>query len=209
MDISGTVWDTLMKYQDIVKYRNVEELLCNKELKEMVDELMKAHIYNEREDFNNKVEQLIGEIKQMEIYDSKTLSEKSVLFDRIFDHHRDICLTKFSRHCQSKAKLNKVPHICEEHKSNLSRLIYVEQKTHTDKLKFQIDSLLTEYKIAESMKNFQEEIVKNVDNYLDKSMTEQKASFESIWKKCFRGDDKKEYEIERNENLLPNIVFII
>ena len=28
MDMAGTVWETIVKYQDIVKYRNVEELMC-------------------------------------------------------------------------------------------------------------------------------------------------------------------------------------
>ena len=200
MDISGTVWDTLMKYQDIVKFRNVEEIICNKELKELVYELMKTHFQNEKENFNNKVDELINEIKKMEITNSQTLSEKSIIFDQIFTEQRDVCLKEFSEHCKSKTKLMKVPHICEEHKSNLKRLIYIEGKTHSDKLKYQIDSLLTENKITESMKNFQEEIVKNVDKYLEKTVAEQKESFENTWMKCFRGDDKEEDEKERNES---------
>ena len=199
MDISGTVWDTLMKYQDIVKYRNVEEIICNKELKELVYELMKTHIHNEKENFDNTVDELINEINEMEIIDSQT-SEKAIIFDQIFTKHRDVCLKNFSDHCKSKAKLMKVPHICEEHKSNLTRLIYIEGKTHSDKLKYQIDSLLTENKIAESIKNFQEEIVKNVDNYLEKTVAEQKALFENTWMKCFRDDNKEEDEKERNES---------
>ena len=200
MDISGTVWDTLMKYQDIVKYRNVEEIICNKELKELVYELMKTHIHDEKEHFDNKVDELINVINKMGKTDSQTLSEKSIVFDQIFTEHKDLCLKKFSEHCKSKTKLMKVPHICDEHQSNLSRLIYIEGKTHSDKLKYQIDSLLTENKIAESMKNFQEEIVKNVDNYLEKTVAEQKASFENTWMKCFRGEDKEEDEKERNES---------
>ena len=199
IDISGTVWDTLIRYQDIVKFRNVEEIICNKELKELVYELMKTHIHNEKENFNNTVDELINEIKQMENTDSQTLSEKTIIFNQIFSKHRDVCLKKFSEHCKSKTKLMKVPHICEEHELNLKRLIYIEGKTHSDKLKYQIDSMLTENKIAESMKHFQEEIVQNVDNYLEKTVAEQKALFENTWLKCFRGDDKEEAEKERNE----------
>ena len=200
MELSGTVWDTLIKYQDIVKYKNVEELVSNNELKEMVYELMKTHIHNNAKYFDNTVEELIGEIKQMDIMDLDTLTKKPFIFEQIFEHHKNICLDEFSDYCKSKTKLQKVLHICDEHKSNLSRLIYVEGKTHKDKLKFQIDSVLTEYKIAESMKNFQEEIVKNVDSYLTKTVAEQKASFENTWMKCSRGDDKKEDEKERDEN---------
>ena len=200
MDISGTVWDTLIRYQDIVKYRNVAEIICNKELKELVYELMKTHIHNEKENLNNTVDELINEINKMEITDSHTLSEKTIIFKQIFTKHRDVCLKEFSKHCGSKRKLIKVPHMCEEHESNLERLIYIEGKTHSDKLKYQIDSLLTENKITESMKNFQAEIVKNVDKYLTKTEAEQITSFQNIWKKCFRGDDKEEDEKERNEN---------
>ena len=127
MDMSGTIWETIVKYQDIVKYRNVDD-------------------------------------------------------------------------CRSKARFNKFPDICVGHKSDLSRLIYVEQKIHSDKLRFQMDYVLTENKIAESMKNFQEEIVNNVDKYLEKTVAEQKACFENTWMECFRGDDKREYENERDEN---------
>ena len=200
MDMSGTVWDTIMKYQDIVKYRNVEELICSKELKEIVDQLMKTHFYNEKENIDKKVEELIDEMKQVDIFDSETLSEKSLIFDKIFDQHKNLCHANFSERCQSDAKLMKVPHICDEHKSNLSRLIYVEGKIHRDKLKFQINSVLTENKIAESMKNFQEQIVMNVDMYLTKTVAEQKASFEGTWMRCFRGDEKKEDENERIDN---------
>ena len=200
MDISGTVWDTIMKYQDIVKYKNVEEIICNKELKDKVYELLETHMSNEREKFNGIVEDSISEISQMDVFDSDTLSEKSVSLNQILCKYKNICFTKFSEHCSSDTKLMKVPHICEEHKSNLNRLMYVEGKIHTEKLKFQIQSILTENKIAESMKNFQEQIAENVDSYLTKTVKEQIASFEGTWMKCFRGDDKEESVKERDEN---------
>ena len=128
------------------------------------------------------------------------LTEKMLIFDEVFREYQNICLANFTEKCQSNPRHKKKQHLCEEAKSNLSRLIYVEWKIYNDKLKFQIHAVLIEIKLSESMKKFQELIIKNVDNYLGFTVEEQKESFENTWTECFQGDDKREEAIERDEN---------
>ena len=146
-----------------------------------------------------KLEHEINRIKALE-NPNITLTEKMSEFDQVFKIHQDRCLTEFSDKCQYDSRLKKLQHLCGEAKSNLSRLIYVERKIYSDKLKFQIHAVYTEFKLSQSMKKFQELIINNVDSYLEMTVNAQKAVFERVWMDCFRGDDKGEDAIERDEN---------
>ena len=201
MDMSGTIWETIVKYQDIVKFRNVEELVCSRLLDDTVSNLIKTihqkeHIFMETV---TKLELEINEIKALE-NPNITLTEKMSKFDQVFKIHQDRCLSEFSDVCQNSTRLKKLQHLCERAKSNLSRLIYVERKIYSDKLKFQINAVYTEFKLSESMKKFQELIINNIDTYLELTVNEQKEVFEKAWMECFWSDDKSENEIERDEN---------
>ena len=201
MEMSGTIWDTIIRYQDIVKYRNVEEEMCSNKLRGIVTELMKNNIYSHQQLFLEITENLIYEIQQIEIlsHPNTILQNFMIIFDEVFQIYQNLCLKEFETRCQSDPLLKKMNHICYESRSNLSRLIYMERKVYEDKLKFQIKSVLTEIKLSESMKQFQEMIVKNVDNYLGLEVKELKIHFEETWSKCFCGDDLNEEEIERDE----------
>ena len=202
MDMAGTVWETIVKYQDIVKYRNVEELMCSRLLNDTVSNLMKTHIYEKKHIFMETTAKLEHEINRIKALENPniTLTEKMSEFDQVFKIHQDRCLTEFSDKCQYDSRLKKLQHLCGEAKSNLSRLIYVERKIYSDKLKFQIHAVYTEFKLSQSMKKFQELIINNVDSYLEMTVNAQKAVFERVWMDCFRGDDKGEDAIERDEN---------
>ena len=202
MDMSGTIWDTIIKYQDIVKYRNVEELMCSNLLRTLVSELMKNNINSNKEKFKEITDKLLLEINQIDtLFDfNSKLAETMVQFDEEYNKHQNECLIEFSNKCSSDTRLKKLNHICDEHKTNLSRLIYIERKNHEDKLKFHIKAVLTEIKLSESMKKFQEAIIRNVDNYLELSVENQKLAFEKTWAECFGDDDPREEETERDEN---------
>ena len=202
MDMAGTVWDTIMKYQDIVKYKNVEELICHRLLNDIISNLMKTHIYDKKNLFLETTTELQYEINAIDALENSSmiLTEKVFIFDEVFKEYQNICLANFTEKCQSDTRLKKMQHFCEEAKSNLSRLIYVERKIYIDKLKFQIHAVFIEIKLSESMKKFQELIIKNVDNYLELTVDQQKKSFENTWTECFRGDNKREEELERDEN---------
>ena len=133
MDMSGIIWDIIIKYQDIVKYRNVEELTCSNILKALASELMRKNIYSNQEIFEVITEKLIFEINEIDTLDHPS-------------------------------------------------------------------AVLTDIKLSESMKKFQEAIVKNVDRYLVLNFEDKKMTFNEMWLECFGAEDPREGEIERDEN---------
>ena len=120
-------------------------------------------------------------------------------FDDDYKKHQDDCLTEFNNRRRNDTRLKKMNHVCDEHRSNLSRLIYIEIKKHEDKLKYQIKAVLTEIKLSEGMRKFLEAIIKNVDKYLELNVEHQIMAFEETWIECFGAEDRKEEEYERDE----------
>ena len=134
MDMSGIIWDSIVRYQDIVKYRNVEEILCSNELNKIVTELMKQFIYCHKQKFQERTDKLSLEIQNIEFQsDSKSLLASFMQgFDEIFLPHQESCYTEFKRRCDNHKLLKKNISVCEESKSNLCRLIYTEKKYYVD-----------------------------------------------------------------------------
>ena len=201
LEMSGVIWETIIRYQDIVKYRNVDEMKSYNFLRTVVGNLMMKHICRSEKDFDNITEQLVCEIKEITKLESQTLilEEKMLTFDDTYRKHHEECLIEFNTVCQNDSLLKRMTHVCEEVKSNLARLIYIERKNYKDRLKDHIRAVLTELKLAQNMGRFQEIISQNIDKYLDKSEEEQREAFEEIWKESF-GDDGREEENERDED---------
>ena len=201
MEMSGVIWDTIIKYQDIVKYNNVEELVCSNILNRIISDLMESHIYSNRPQFKKITEQLFKEVDEIVTlcHPDTILTQKMTKFDTQFDTHQTNCITEFNKQCREDYKLKKVDLLCKESKTNLSRLIYIERKYYEDEIRFKIKAVFTEIKLSDSMKKFQDAIISNVDHYLSLTVGEQELEFDKIWLECFGSVDKKEEEDERNE----------
>ena len=201
LEMSGIIWDTIVKYQDIVKYRNVEELKCSNKLSKIIRDLMKSTILFNKEEYQVITEKLIDTIKAI----TKPSSPKVILenvkgeLDDKFKEYQEEALKDFAEQCQTDPLLKKMDYMCDEAKSNLRRLIYMEKKTYEDKLKFEIKARLIEIKLTEKMKNFQEAIEKNADRYLELNIEEQNGEFKKIWTSCFIDDTKEEEEADLEE----------
>ena len=201
MKMSGTIWDTIIRYQDIVKYGNMEEEKCSNMLRGIISEIHLKYVNLFEQKFLDISKELMVEINAI-----STLSPLNIIlteimkkFDEVFKGFQDDCLAEFETRCHNDSLLRIMNHICFETKSNLSRLIYIKRKIYEDKFKFQIKAVLTEIKMSEGMKKFQEKIIKNVDNYLEWTVSEQKYIFGKIWKECFEDDDQNDKETERDE----------
>ncbi|KAI6650383.1 P-loop containing nucleoside triphosphate hydrolase [Oopsacas minuta] len=201
MEMSGVIWDIIVKYQDIVKFRNIEELMCNNMLGKIVTDLMKKYMSANRSKFVDITEQLILEIKEIKkLFRQANVLEDSMLkFDQIFGEFQEASFKEYETICQNDKLLNKMNHICEAEKSNLSRLMYIERKHYKDKLQRSIKASWTNLKLPEIMGNFQSEIENNVDKYMEFSVKELEKEFEEIWLKCFENEDKEEKN-ERDED---------
>ena len=51
LEMSGVIWDTIIKYQDIVKYRNTDEVKCSISLRKIVDDLIGHTIHPNKEKY--------------------------------------------------------------------------------------------------------------------------------------------------------------
>ena len=194
MEMAGVIWDTIIRYQDIVKYKNLEELMCSNKLSKIVTELLEKNIYNIHKEFTELTKELCEEI---DIFLTKVMMK----FDKTFEKHQEICLREFRKKIQEDPLLlKKMEYISKESIITMKRLIYVVRKQHEDQLKLQIKSVLTEIKLSESMKKFQEEIIKNVDKYLGFSIKEQEKAFDETWNETFGIEDHEEESRECEEN---------
>ena len=201
MEMSGTVWDTIIRYQDIVKYRNFAEIMCNNLLMKVVSELMDTNINSHKQEYLEFTEKLFVEIQKIDVYgDSENLLAKFMLnFDNIFEPHQENCFTAFSSRCEREILLKEMKYLCDESRSNLSRLIYMEKKIYEDKIKFQIKSVLAKIKLRESRRKFQEIINQNINNYLELGDEDREKAFQELWIRCFSEDDKIMEDIKLND----------
>ena len=198
LEMSGVIWDTIVKYQDIVKYSNTEEIKCSNKLGIILNDIMRCRIYLNEEEYREITKKLISEIKGIARF-----SPPNVILEKVkeklndaFEKYQEKALTDFASQCEADPLLMKLSYMCEEAKSNLCRLIYVEKKIYEDKLKLQIKARLTEIKHEDNMVKFQQIIEKNADKYLELTITEQDKEFEEVWVHCFGSFDKEEEEAE-------------
>ena len=201
MEMSGVIWDIIVKYQDIVKFRNVGEMVCSNKLSKAVTDILKKNITANQKEFATIVEQLIIEIKEIKsIFNKKeVLGDKMIKFDETFEKYHDNCYCEFEKICQNDKALKNMTHTCDGARFNLTRLLYIEKKHYRDKLQSKIKVVWTDINLSELMGKFQKAIDISIDKYLDSDHEELETAFEEIWLGCF-GDDLEEEEIERNED---------
>ena len=201
MEMSGVIWDTIIKYQDIVKYRNTEELKCSISLRKIVNDLMTNTICRNKEEYQNITEQIILSINEFTKWNPPNMILEDVKkgLDEVFNEYQERALTDFTKKCLSDPLLKRMEYMCDESKSNLNRLIYMEKKIYEDKLKDAIKAKLIEIKHKESMMMFQQDIEKNSDAYIELPIERQKEEFEKIWVGCFRNENKGEEDAEYDE----------
>ena len=201
LEISGTIWDTVIKYQDIVKYRNVEEMMYNDLLRKIISELMDEHIYAHKQKFIEETAKVSTEIREMSILGGFNDVLRDILeqFEEFFQPYKNTCLHAYKERCQTDTLLKSMNNICKEYELNLNRLMHMQYIIYEDKIKFLISAVKFEKKIHESMKKFREAIVSDVDSYLELSSRQQISYFEQTWAKCFADEGSIKEEIERNE----------
>ena len=197
MEMSGVIWDTIVKYQDIVKYRNTDELKCSNALDKILGDILQNKIHLNKEKYQEITNKTISTIKKI----SKLSPPREILEDverelsGVFKENEENALTEFAIQCQANALLRIMDYMCDEVKSNLRRLIYMEKKIYRDKLDLALKARLTDLWLKECKLKLQQTIEKNVDKYLDFSIEEQIGEFEKLWTDCF-SDGTKEEEIE-------------
>ena len=156
LEISGTTWDTIIQYQDIVKYDSVGEMMCSDLLREIISELMDKHIYVHKQEFVERTKNISSKIRGMNILGKIDDILRDILtdFGEFFQPYTNACLTAYKERCQTNTLLKDMNYLCKEHELNLTRLVYVQYMVYEDKIKFQISAVKIENKIHECMKTF-------------------------------------------------------
>ena len=202
MEMAGVIWDTIIKYQDIVKYKNVEELKCCNKLEKIVTSLIEKHITCNQNEFTTSTNDLCQEIKKLDsqISFDTFLTDKNTEFNEVFEKHYRQCDSEFSNICQKDSLLRRMEYLCKEAASNIKRLFYVVRKQYEDKISLEMKSILTEIKWSEDMKKFQSNIKENIEVYCTYAFKGLKIVFEEIWREIFGTEDYEEENREREEN---------
>ena len=202
MEMSGVIWDTIIKYQDIVKYRNTEELKCCLSLHKIVNDLINSTIYRNKEEFQNITEQLICSINDITEWSplNVILEDVKKVLDEVFNQYRNKALTDFLEKCHADPLLKRMEYMYDDYKLNMNRLIYMEKKIFEDQLKLRIRARLIDIKHNESMLRLQQNIERNADAYFELPIKRQKEEFDKLWVSCFRDENKEEESAEYDES---------
>ncbi|KAI6649413.1 hypothetical protein LOD99_11778 [Oopsacas minuta] len=150
IQMSGTVWDTIINYQDIVKYDDYQEIKCSELLNCIISEIMEKHIYSNRDRFDQAAEKLTQEIQDLktQVNSNQKLTSVMLKFDETFNIHYERCLADFLKKCEGDRQLKELFRICSEAKSNLLKLLYMVRKEYEDSFKFQVNAAHTEIKLS-------------------------------------------------------------
>ena len=90
MEMSGVIWDIIVKYQDIIKHNNIQEMKCYNILNEEITGLVKSNKRCHVEKFDQIKETLIEEIEEIETTFKQLviLEEKMKIFDKTYEVYR-------------------------------------------------------------------------------------------------------------------------
>ena len=203
LQMAGVIWDTIIKYQDIVKCRNFEELASNNKLDEIVTDLIKTYFSDHHKEFAQQTTFLCEKISSIKSYTPPAilLTEYMSKFDEVFNTFYNPCMREFSEICQKDDLLRKMKHVCDEKRSNLKRLIYVIKNKYETDINLHIKAVMVEINISESMQKLQLAITQNMEKYSKYSSKEVEDVFEEIWKELFGNEDELDEENHGCEEL--------
>ena len=209
IQMAGHVWETCVKYQDIVMYRDLEEVAFAEKLRDISLKVIDEEIYRKQDSFEEALGRILKEVDTIEsCCDSTTkiLTEKMESFDGTFKPCEEECRKMFNAEEKKISLCGQFDIVYKQALSNLNRLIYLYRKNYEDKIKFRIQYLFLEIKIRDSMKIFQEKIEYRIDNYINFSEEEKLEEFEKIWRECYEAEseDLDSIRSEHFENLYKN-----
>ena len=200
LEMAGVIWDTIIKYQDIVKCRETYLELKRKEIGKLdktVIYFIHIFLHNSRKKFKLFTSELCLEIYSMtlNLKPDIILSKQMSKFDEVFDKHKCLCLAEFS--CNDHGQHDYISEITER-MPNRPALYLLEsidfiRKEYEDLIKRHIKSCLNLHK---EMKEFQKSISENAERYLNCNIKDFKDAFSEIWRKSFGNEDEKDINKE-------------
>ena len=208
INMAGHIWETCVKYQDIVMYRDLEEVAFSGQLRNISLRVIDEEIYKKQFLFEKALETVSKEVSDIKIYSvtMNILADKMEKFDETFKPCEDECMRKFDSEEKSLSLSGQFDIVYKQTISNLKRLIFIYRKNYEDKIKFHIKDVLLEVKIQSSMKSFQEKIEYRIDDYINFSQKAKSEEFDKMWRECYEveSEDLKAVRNEHFENNYKN-----
>ena len=160
IQMAGLIWETCVKYQDIVRFSDFEEMAFSEIIYGQIHKFIEEELYQNEKFFQEKLKEILTEIAAVENYcdPSILIFQKMETFDESFSPRKEKCENLFSAHFEKHPQSAKFNIVFEEAKTNLHRLIFIYRKSFEDKIKFRINHVLLELKISDGMRTFRDKL---------------------------------------------------
>ena len=201
LEMAGETWKTIIKFQDIIKFRNFSELHLHRNLKVLEDKLMQEHFYNKKEEIGKKIEEYSKEIFEMTTKTASDLMDqidrKIQIFEEYFGTLKIKCIFAFKTAAED---LPESQLIHREHQEQLSRLITTEKLDYIITLKTRTYEIYNHTKQLECLDNFKKTFTNNISGYLSMRQEGHENEFEKLWEESYKADDLDESYRDQNLN---------
>ena len=200
LEMAGETWKTIIKFQDIVKFRNFNELHLHRDLKVLVNKLMQEHFYIKKKEISKKIAAFSDEILEMTTKTSADLMDqidrKIQIFEDYFSNLSTRCILEFRTGAEDFPESQLIH---REHLEQLSRLITTEKLDYIITLKTRTHIIYNHRKRLECFENFKKTVTNNISGYLTMGQKGHEDEFEKLWKEAFQDDNLD--ELYRDQNL--------
>ena len=204
MAMSGVIWDIIVKYQDIVKHKNFQEMNCynllNKEITNILDKHIRVRDHKDK--FVTKKNKIIEDIEQIETTFKQNilLQESMDKFGEVYQEHQEECYIDFNCFCNKNNLITETNYVCDVMRSNLEKLLDIERNYYKDEIQNKIRACWYDQNISDLRVKLITAINKNIDINLDLNEKQLRNEYDKIWSEWSIQDLKEEEENERNKD---------
>ena len=201
LEMAGETWRTIIKFQDIIKFKNLNELQLHKDLKQLVDDMMEIHFYSKKKEIRKIIYKLSAEILDFDCRSDSAsdLKEQIVRKCKEFsDHFEGIKLICICEYRSKAANLQESILIHREHLEQLERLIITEKLDYVISLKTRTNEIYDQRKRMECFQMFKNKVTNNIEGYFKMGTQNQDNEYERLWKEFFEMEEMNILYREQN-----------
>ena len=193
LSMAGGTWNSIIRFQDIVRYKDLNEVKHHEQLDKFVEELMESMIHSKEDELKKSLEKISNEISEMQMLKSSELKDeinkKTQDFENSFDTIKEQCLYKYA---ENAPDLSESRLIVKEHRSRLERLISTEKINYRIFLNTRTSEIYYQRKRKEWLDEFRKGITSNSKKFINFTHEQLNKEFEMLWGEKIENDDFEE-----------------